>query len=173
MDRQTEFMRLVADHQLAIRSFVARLSPGLESVDDIAQEVFIKAFETFERYDPERDLLPWLRGIARNLCRSAWRKRGRRASDALEFALAEAAVKATATETLTERRARVQALRECVAALPPHGREAIEMRHQDGLSSAEIGKLLQRSPGAVNALFLRLRRNLRQCVEARLQGTGS
>ncbi|HAM54014.1 MAG TPA: hypothetical protein DCQ64_00825, partial [Candidatus Rokubacteria bacterium] len=36
--------------------------------EDLARETFVRAFVHFDRFDPERPLLPWLFAIARRLC---------------------------------------------------------------------------------------------------------
>lgn len=38
------------------------------NAEDLAQETFVRAFVHFDRFDPERPLLPWLLAIARRLC---------------------------------------------------------------------------------------------------------
>ena len=38
------------------------------TAEDLAQETFVRAFVHFDRFDPERPLLPWLLAIARRLC---------------------------------------------------------------------------------------------------------
>src|SRR5215472_19290104 len=36
--------------------------------EDLAQDTFVRAFVHFERFDPERPVLPWLLAIARRRC---------------------------------------------------------------------------------------------------------
>jgi RNA polymerase sigma factor (sigma-70 family) len=43
--------------------------------EDLAQDTFVRAFVHFERFDPERPVLPWLIAIARRLCLDVLRRR--------------------------------------------------------------------------------------------------
>src|SRR5262249_5560054 len=38
------------------------------AAEDVAQEAFVRAFVHFDRFEPERPVLPWLLAIARRLC---------------------------------------------------------------------------------------------------------
>lgn len=165
-----EYMELVARHQVALRSFVARLSPRTDRVDDLAQEVFVRAIDAFDRYRAEAEILPWLRGIARNVCREAWRgATGAASPERLEIALEDAAERDAAERARAEAGdARLDALRLCVDSLPAGRREYFEMRHRTRLTSAEMAERLGRTAEAVDCAMLRLRRWLRNCVETRL-----
>jgi RNA polymerase sigma-70 factor (ECF subfamily) len=63
----SDFSKLVAAHQGALRNFLRRLSGNHADADDIAQESFVFAWEHIARFDPARPFRPWLFGIA-------WRK---------------------------------------------------------------------------------------------------
>src|SRR5262249_57573923 len=43
--------------------------------EDLAQDTFVRAFVHFERFDPDRPVLPWLIAIARRLCLDVLRRR--------------------------------------------------------------------------------------------------
>src|SRR5260370_28218927 len=48
---------------------------GHRDAEDLAQDTFVRAFVHFERFDPERPVLPWLIAIARRLCLDLFRRR--------------------------------------------------------------------------------------------------
>jgi len=54
----------------------------------------------------------------------------------------------------------MHAVRRAVARLPDDRRQVVLLRFVDGLSSAEIGEVLDRSPGAVRVLLHRALRDL-------------
>ena len=54
-------------HQQALRAFLRRLCGNAAEADDLAQDVFVFAWENIRRFDAARDFRPWLFGIA-------WRK---------------------------------------------------------------------------------------------------
>lgn len=60
----SEFAVLYERHGLAVRLYVRR-RVGSQNADDLAAEVFTRAFAARERFRPEHDsALPWLLGIA-------------------------------------------------------------------------------------------------------------
>ena len=44
-----------------------RMSRDRQEAEDLAQEVFLRVFRAFDRFDPERPFAPWLRRVATNL----------------------------------------------------------------------------------------------------------
>src|SRR5216684_1925282 len=68
------FGELVRRFHRPVYRFCWRLlrSPDAE---DLAQDTFVRAFVHFERFDPERPVLPWLIAIARRLCLDLLRRR--------------------------------------------------------------------------------------------------
>lgn len=77
------FAGLYERHGSAVRRYVAR-RVGSDAGEDLAAEVFVRAFRARERYRAERDTaLPWLLGVANHVIadhRRAERRRSRRLS---------------------------------------------------------------------------------------------
>jgi RNA polymerase sigma-70 factor, ECF subfamily len=57
------FSRLVSAHQGALRAFLRRLCSNWAEADDLAQDTFVFAWESFARFEPERSFRAWLFGI--------------------------------------------------------------------------------------------------------------
>ncbi len=69
------FTALAREFYEPVYYFIAKQTPGPEDAADITQQVFIKAFKSFERYDPERDFAPWIFTIARRCVADFYRRR--------------------------------------------------------------------------------------------------
>src|SRR5688572_3652934 len=67
-DREA-FSQLVRLHQAVVRAYVSAHVRAAETADDLAQEVFLRAFRRLDAFQlPESgSMRPWLLGIARNL----------------------------------------------------------------------------------------------------------
>jgi DNA-directed RNA polymerase specialized sigma24 family protein len=77
------FSLLHERHLRAVAGYVVR-KVGAEAVEDVAAEVFVRAFRARHGYVPQHEsLLPWLLGIANNVI-SEHRKLERRRLAALE-----------------------------------------------------------------------------------------
>jgi RNA polymerase sigma factor (sigma-70 family) len=82
-----DFARLVRENSSALRAFLRRLTGNIAEADDLAQDVFVFAWENRHRHDPGRPFRPWLFGIAWRKWRE--RKRGWRRLLARETRYAE------------------------------------------------------------------------------------
>lgn len=71
------FGQLVDAYQSRVLGFVRGMVHNSEEALDITQEVFIKAFQAFGRFDGRSSLRTWLFRIAYNLCVDRSRKLGR------------------------------------------------------------------------------------------------
>lgn len=148
------FAALIERHQERVRALARAMLGDREEAEDVTQEALLRAYLGLaELRDPAR-FGAWLSGIAANVARMRLRERRRagpaHAADGEEPELEE-----------------VQA---ALASLPASTRELVLMRYVDGLSSAEIGAALGRSPGAVRVRLHRARAQLRQHLTRREMG---
>ena len=164
---------LVTEHQRAVRSYLSRLAPDPATADDLAQDVFLEAFEALKRVDPQREVRNYLLGIARNRARMAWRKlytRREVAGDALFDVLeARATVAAGAAGADTSGR-RLEDLRTCLARLGPKAFEVFQLHYHDELRCDEVAERLNMTAGSIRSILTRGREALRTCIESRAGG---
>lgn len=69
------FEELFNRYKKAILNFIYRLIGNRETAEEVAQEVFLKAYNNLDIFDPERKFSTWLYTIARNLAKNAIRDR--------------------------------------------------------------------------------------------------
>jgi RNA polymerase sigma-70 factor (ECF subfamily) len=122
------------------------------AAEDIAQEAFLAAVRTLDRFDRRRPFAPWLHRIVVNRAIDWARARGLRheaGGEALEAVEAPDAPR----EPLSPR------ILEELRALSPEHRAVIVLRYLLEYTPGEIGKLLDLPRGTVNS---RLRRGLDQ-----------
>lgn len=65
---------LIATHHHSLRGYVAAISRRVDSIDDLSQEVFLRALQRLDRIETLEDFPRFLRGIARNVCREQTRQ---------------------------------------------------------------------------------------------------
>jgi RNA polymerase sigma-70 factor (ECF subfamily) len=68
---------LVAQHQEGVFRLAYLLLSDADEAKDVAQEAFIRAFRSLDRFDPTRPMRPWLLQITANLARNRRRAIGR------------------------------------------------------------------------------------------------
>jgi RNA polymerase sigma-70 factor, ECF subfamily len=164
-----EFTQLVAQQHQQLRSFVRTLGVAPDWVDDLAQEVFLVAWRERDSFDSQRDIGKWLRGIARNLVRNELRKDQRR-QRILHAGLTELLVRPLEGEADAAdwQQCRMPALRDCVEQLAPKSRQIVAGRYGDGWKAPDMADHLDMTAAAVRQALMRIREQLKQCIELRL-----
>ena len=123
------------------------------AAEDIAQEAFLAAIRSLDRFDRRRPFGPWLHRIVVNRAIDWTRARRLRAE-------AELAAEVAAPEPPE---ADARDLLEGLAALPPEHRAVIVLRHLLEYTPGEIAELLDLPRGTVNS---RIRRGLDRLGES-------
>ena len=151
------FSSLRHAHLTSVFDFARRRLPTRDDAEDATAETFSAAFSSLPRC-PKNEALhrAWLLGIARKKVADILRKRYRRRETLLET-LPENPDSLPTPETLALRAEDAQALRRAVLTLPHNQRDALLLKYTDGLSAAEIAKILGKSEAAVNSLLQRAR----------------
>lgn len=140
----------------------------LSTAEDLTAETFLRAWLAWERVQPNAGFYRWLKQTATNVCHDYYRRqqRARRWSHGGVEVYDPAWDDRSATETAETPLLAHELRRQVAAALAtctPDQRAALHLTAR-GLSQAEIGEALGRSPGAVKLLLHRARVQLRQAV---------
>lgn len=144
--------------------FAARRAERPSDVVDLVAAVWLEVVASLDRYEPHRgDALPWILGIAANLCAVDRRRRarerevvrrlgGRRALDDDDFERLESAIDAHAV---------APALRRGLRELPPAERGVAELVLLEGLTPTQAAEALGIRAAALRMRLARARRKLR------------
>ncbi|HEY7539840.1 MAG TPA: sigma-70 family RNA polymerase sigma factor [Methylomirabilota bacterium] len=155
------FDELVRRFQRPVFRFCWRLVRATDA-EDLAQDTFVRAFVHFERFDPERPVLPWLIAIARRLCLDLLR---RRAVAAKIPAMAIDIVTMSGPEIEASTREQLRHLDRALADLEEGPREAIILFHVDQMSYRDIAAALEVPMGTVMTWLHRGRAQLRATLD--------
>jgi RNA polymerase sigma factor (sigma-70 family) len=158
----TAFCDLVLATQEPVREHIARLGARGAAVDAIAQDAYIAAWRGFARFEADRDILPWLKGIARNLVRKHFAREARRPEVAIAAGL-EACAEAAAGPALP-----LDILRRCLDGLAGRARRIVQLHYFESRTSAEIGAAIGLEATAVRMALNRARTALQDCVHRHL-----
>ena len=155
-----EFERLFEAHwPRAYRAAYLVVHDGA-AAEDIAQEAFLAAIRTLDRFDRRRPFGPWLHRIVVN--RAIDWARGR----TLRAEVGEPALELAAETTTSGGAPFSQPVLAALADLSPEHRAVIVLRHLLEYTPGEIARMLDLPRGTVNS---RLRRGLDELAE-RLEG---
>jgi RNA polymerase sigma-70 factor (ECF subfamily) len=158
------FEELVAKYQPKVFSMALSFTRNREAADDLAQEVFLKAYLALPRFHGKSEFGTWLYRISINHVRDFLRKKGRAKEVSLDD-VPEASVsdreQAEKAEQERETEARRTLVQKFVQALPERYRVILTLRDIQGLAYEEISRILKLSPGTVDSRLHRARRMLR------------
>lgn len=156
---------LLDEHLTAVHQFVHfRIGRDRALVEDVVQDTFLTAIQSFASWDGRSSLRGWLVGIAKNKIREARRKR---TPMPLEDALAEsdpeidAILADVAREPLPdrvlERRETSELVGAALSSLPADYQRALLEKYVEGRSTADVGRATGRSEKAAESLLTRSR----------------
>ena len=129
--------------------------------EDLAQDTFVRAFVHFERFDPERPVLPWLIAIARRLCLDLLR---RRKVMARVETMPNSGAPTPGPEGEASRREQLRRLERALDDLDEGPREAIVLFHIEEMSYRDIAAALEVPMGTVMTWLHRGRAQLKKAV---------
>lgn len=161
-----EFERLVADEREHVARLASRLLGWRGDVEDVVQDVFLKAWRGWSGFRKESSVRTWLTRITINACRArlrAWKGWLRVFSPANPDEPPRARPEARESGLDEDSLRRVRA---GVRALPLKLREAVVLRYLEDLPIAEIATVLGVSEGAVEVRLHRARERLRTTLGA-------
>ena len=160
------FEDLVERHQNLVIGTVAKMLGGVEGAEDIAQQVFVRVWQSAPRYRPEAKFTTWLLTIVRNLVFNESRRRRR--GFLQPFENDDGSVPDFCDTTARDAAAQLderelgEAIDAAIAALPEAQRLAIILRRFEGMPYEDIAGVLKISVSAVKSLLFRAREELRQ-----------
>lgn len=168
------FEAFVRRYQDMVFATAVRLLGNPTEAEDVAQTVFLRAFQRFEELGPSPTAAGWLKTVTRNACLnhlSRYRRRWRFFSElestdqkSEEFDQSErVSVPPSITEDL-ERAQRQEQLERALRRLPDHQRVPLVLFHFEELSYQAIATALGVSLGKVKTDIHRGREALRQLM---------
>ena len=152
---------IVRAHQDAVVRFARAVTRDENTALDAAQEAFIRLWRNPKSFTGG-SLRAWLLTVARNVALNEFRA-GRRRTARIERV--EPPPQPPTAEQHSANAESLQQVREFIATLPEQERSAITLFAAEGLSQAEVAKVLGTSEGAVKQAILSARRKLRERFE--------
>lgn len=162
MDRRhfEAFYHTHADH--VFRFVLFRVAQDRERAKDLTQEIFLKAYQAFESYDPERGARAWIFTIARNHVYNAYAAEKR--TTTLDDAEEHVALRIDYVDhhqSAEDERALLKALDQ----LPEADADLIRQKYLEGWSFEELAKPLGKTAGALRIQAMRTLKRLQSLLK--------
>ena len=140
-------------------AFATRMLNDRGEAEDVVQETMLRLWRAAPDWRPgEAMVSTWAFRVASNLAIDRMRRRGRQETGADAEAMIDDTPGAVERMAEAERRA---ALDAALARLPDRQRQAVILRHLEGLANPEIAAIMEITVEAVESLTARGKRELR------------
>ena len=147
-----------------VLGYATRILGNRAEAEDVAQEAMLRLWRVAPDWrQDEAKVTTWLYRVVANLCTDRLRQGRRRRADALED-VPEPADPAPGAERVLMARDRMAALQSGLDSLPERQRQAVVLRHIEGLGNPEIAAILEIGVEAVESLPARGKRALAQAL---------
>jgi len=164
------FEILVTRHQTSILNLIYHFVGDRTQAKDLAQEVFLRVWQTAKSYEPKAKFTTWTYRIATNLCFNELKATRRRRwfpfyrseednENAVEDTYSDGSPTA---EDLLLAKERSRQISQVLQGLPDNQRMALVLKRYDDLSYEEIARILGCSVSAVESLLVRAKKALQE-----------
>ena len=157
------FGELAARYRPLVYGLVQARTRRPEDAEELAQDVFCRAFEELGNLHEPAYFTSWLRRIASNMAVSWWRRQQRGGELVRQYAL-EADEEGRRPDEEHERGQRAAVLRRAMAGLAYPYRRVLQLYYWEGCSYAEIAAVLNVPPTTVKWRLLAGRRQLKDRI---------
>jgi RNA polymerase sigma-70 factor (ECF subfamily) len=162
------FRAIVERYSRGVFRLAWRLTRSESDADDIVQEAFLRAFRHLDRYDRDMPFQSWIYRIATNCAMDLLRSRERKREEVLETELGDRDGRFLSGDPTPDRALAGVEVRKLVnqtlETLSPSERTAFSLRHQEGMSIAEISRVLGKNENATKHSIFRAVQKLRTAL---------
>ena len=164
----------------AARALTARLTPRVfghayrllgnrPDAEDVTQEAMMRLWKIAPEWrQGEAQVSTWLYRVTANLCIDRVRRKPAQSLDSIP----DPEDGAQSVAEMLQNKARVDALHAALGALPDRQRQAVVLRHLEGLGNPEIARIMNIGPRAVESLIARGKRALAVVLAGRRKDLG-
>lgn len=169
------FEQLVGIHESGIRAFFRVRLFDWSAADDLAQDVFVTAFQRIATFRGESTFGAWIRGIAANHLRNYVRKRRDEpvgGGEEIQQVLTEHIDLDYHHDTAAHGESLLlAALEACLEKLDGPARDLLHQRYTDGCTVRQIAAKHTRGYSALTMQLLRIRASLAACIRRKIDNS--
>ena len=148
-----------------VQLFVAQWVTDMRDVEELTQDVFVRAFEHLSDYDPQRaSFSTWLSCIAHNIALNHLRNQGYDPLPLNEEQYSPPDVPEWAQDETANEAERLTLLNKAIDSLRPEERSLLHLRYYEGHSLGEIAEVMEIQAGPLANRLQRIRQKLSKLI---------
>lgn len=162
-----EFIRLLAEHERRLASYIHTLVPVWQDAEDVLQNTKLRLWEQFDTFEIGTDFAAWAFTIAGYMVRTHRKSCQRQRVCFNDVVLQRIAEQVSAIST-SAHDDRLSALVECVKKLSAANRKLLRLWCRQDRKIKDIAEELGQSASATYSNLFRIRRGLLECARRHL-----
>lgn len=170
--QQDSFEEIIQRYSNKVHSLASRLTRNAEDAEEVLQDVFVTVYRKIGGFEGKSSFSSWLYRVTVNAAFMKLRKKRQDHSVPIEDLLQSHQVipalrspESTQVDSLSMKHEVLEALEEAIMKLPDEYRPVFILRDVDGLTSKEVGKILDLTIPAVKSRLHRSRLMLRRKLQ--------
>lgn len=172
------FEQILKKYKRLVINIAYRFIQNRAEAEDIAQEVFLRVYDSAKKYKPKAKFSTWIYKITANICLNKFRSKKYIQTLSLDKPISaagnEVIIQITDTTYVhpsvdTEKKELNQLVKEAISSLPINQRMVVILQKYEGLSYREISEVMGCSTSAVDSLLQRAKKNLKRKLAPHLK----
>lgn len=164
---QSAYARILEKYQNYVFTLVLRFTENREDAEEIAQDVFVKAYRSLADFRGDSKFSTWLFTITRTTCLSFLRKKK---LDTMSLDNERTQIQLENQQSgfnanLVEQKSRHTMLNQAIAMLSPDDAQVLNLFYKGDQTLEEIGKIMRLDPNTVKVKLHRARQRLKDKME--------
>jgi RNA polymerase sigma-70 factor (ECF subfamily) len=162
------FDEIVRRYQKKVYLLARRILTNHDDADDVAQEVFIKLFNSLHEFKGESSLFTWIYRITVNECNSVLRKKKIKEAVPIDELVNFLGLNQTPEHELFKKEER-NLIERAIEKLPAKQRTVFVMRFFEDLDYEEISKILKKPIGTLKANYFHAVKKIQRFIKDEMQ----
>ncbi|SDS72811.1 RNA polymerase, sigma subunit, ECF family [Formosa sp. Hel1_31_208] len=164
------FSMLVDNYKDLVFTLALRMLKNREEAEEVAQDTFIKAYKSLDKFKGDSKFSTWIYRVAYNTCLDRIKKNKKYINDVEINEFTEHQVK-TIDSALDQMEVKEKelAMKRCIASLPNEDSFLLTLYYFDDLSLDEISKIVGITANTIKVKLFRCRKKLAAILRAQLE----
>ncbi len=163
------FNQLVLAYQEKVYWVVRRFLPDHDDANDMAQDVFVRAYHSLKSFKGDSSFYTWVYRIAVNLSLNELRRRKIRKTFSIDEEETILESPDAISDELIEKKEQAQLIQRAIETLPEKQKKVFLLRYYEEMPYEDIAKILRTSVGGLKANYFHALKKIGDYLKREMQ----